>query len=280
MRNRGIPGRAILAMSALSTLAVLATFGYVCYLLSTGASALKPKFLLSSILEGGILEPIVGTLYLFAGATAIVAPVGTLAAVYAIEYSPRGKLSRLLDGALNNLAGVPSVVFGLFGFTLFCKILGLGVCLLSGWLTLACMMLPFMVRSVEEVLKMVPESVREASLALGATKWQTIRHVVLPAAAPGVMTGIVLSMARVAGETAAILFTACFYTMKGLPTSPLDPVLTLSYYLYVLVMYKPGYLDPSEVFALALVLFALTIALTSAAFAIRAYYRRRWARWT
>ncbi len=280
MRNRGIPGRAILAMSALSTLAVLATFGYVCYLLSTGASALEPKFLLSSILEGGILEPIVGTLYLFAGATAIVAPVGTLAAVYAIEYSPKGKLSRLLDGALNNLAGVPSVVFGLFGFTLFCKILGLGVCLLSGWLTLACMMLPFMVRSVEEVLKMVPESVREASLALGATKWQTIRHVVLPAAAPGVMTGIVLSMARVAGETAAILFTACFYTMKGLPTSPLDPVLTLSYYLYVLVMYKPGYLDPSEVFALALVLFALTIALTSAAFAIRAYYRRRWARWT
>ena len=269
-----------MAMSALSTLAVLATFGYVCYLLSTGASALEPKFLLSSILEGGILEPIVGTLYLFAGATAIVAPVGTLAAVYAIEYSPKGKLSRLLDGALNNLAGVPSVVFGLFGFTLFCKILGLGVCLLSGWLTLACMMLPFMVRSVEEVLKMVPESVREASLALGATKWQTIRHVVLPAAAPGVMTGIVLSMARVAGETAAILFTACFYTMKGLPTSPLDPVLTLSYYLYVLVMYKPGYLDPSEVFALALVLFALTIALTSAAFAIRAYYRRRWARWT
>lgn len=278
VRSRSLTEKSVPVLCGLSTLLLLTIFSYICYLLSSGLEALRPAFLFSSILDGGILEPMVGTFYLFAGATAIVAPVGTLAAIYMVEYAPRGRLTRLVDAAINNLAGVPSIIFGIFGFTFFCKLLGLGICLLSGWITMACMMLPIMTRSVEEALKMIPEHIREASLALGATRWQTIRHVVLPAAVPGILTGMVLSIGRIAGETAAILFTACFYTMRGLPQTPLDPTLTLTYYLYVLVLYMPGRLEPRQVFGLALVLFLLTVALNSAAFVFRAYCRR-WRRW-
>ena len=278
--GRNLMEKTIMILCGFSAFLLLAVLGYICYLLSSGLEALRPEFLFTSILDGGILEPVVGTFYLFAGATAIVAPVGTLAAIYMVEYAPRGRLTKLLDTAINNIAGVPSIIFGIFGFTFFCKLLGLGICLLSGWLTMACMMLPIMIRSAEEALKMIPVHIREASLALGATKWQTIRHVVLPAAMPGILTGVVLSIGRIAGETAAILFTACFYTMRGLPRTPLDPILTLTYYLYVLILYMPGRLEPRQVFGLALVLFLLTVTLNSAAFVIRAYYRRRWHRWT
>ncbi|HDD64278.1 MAG TPA: phosphate ABC transporter permease PstA [Thermoprotei archaeon] len=279
MRKFDFFGNLMLAICGFSTATLLFIFGYICYLLTSGANALRPDFLFSSILNGGIFEPLIGTLYLFIGATAIVAPVGTLAAVYMVEYSPRGRLTRLVDNAINNLAGVPSIVFGMFGFTFFCKLMGLGISMLSGWLTMACMMFPLMIRSVEEALKMIPETVREASLALGATKWQTISRIILPSAIPGILTGIILSITRIAGETAAILLTTCFYTMRGLPKTPLDPIITLTYYLYTMILFMPGHLDLNKLFGLALVLFLLTTILSSIAFVIRAYYRRRWGRW-
>ena len=279
MRRFNFFGNLMLAVCGFSTAVLLVIFGYICYLLTSGVNALRLNFLFSSILDNGIFEPLIGTFYLFSGATAIVAPLGTLTAIYMVEYSPRSKLTRLVDNAINNLACVPSIIFGMFGFTFFCKFMGLGISMLSGWLTMACMMLPIMIRSVEEILRMIPESVREAALALGATKWQMISYVILPSAMPGILTGIILSIARIAGETAAVLFTACFYTMRGLPKTPLDPILTLTYYLYVMILFKPGYLDPGEVFGLALVLFLLTTTLSSIAFAVRAYYRRRWGRW-
>ena len=279
MRRFNFFGNLMLAVCGFSTAVLLVIFGYICYLLTSGVNALRLNFLFSSILDNGIFEPLIGTFYLFSGATVIVASVGTLTAIYMVEYSPRSKLTRLVDNAINNLACVPSIIFGMFGFTFFCKFMGLGISMLSGWLTMACMMLPIMIRSVEEILRMIPESVREAALALGATKWQMISYVILPSAMPGILTGIILSIARIAGETAAVLFTACFYTMRGLPKTPLDPILTLTYYLYVMILFKPGYLDPGEVFGLALVLFLLTTTLSSIAFAVRAYYRRRWGRW-
>ncbi|OYT52919.1 MAG: phosphate ABC transporter, permease protein PstA [Desulfurococcales archaeon ex4484_217_2] len=278
MRRFNFFGNLMLAVCGFSTAVLLVIFGYICYLLTSGVNALRLNFLFSSILDNGIFEPLIGTFYLFSGATAIVAPLGTLTAIYMVEYSPRSKLTRLVDNAINNLACVPSIIFGMFGFTFFCKFMGLGISMLSGWLTMACMMLPIMIRSVEEILRMIPESVREAALALGATKWQMISYVILPSAMPGILTGIILSIARIAGETAAVLFTACFYTMRGLPKTPLDPILTLTYYLYVMILFKPGYLDPGEVFGLALVLFLLTTTLSSIAFAVRAYYRLRWGR--
>jgi len=275
MRGRFVD-RMLMVVCGLSfTLLMLALVGLL-YILSPGLKTITPSFLFSSIHEGGVLEPIVGTVYLFAGGAAIVAPIGTFTAVYMVEYAPKSLLTRLVDKTINNLAGVPSIIFGLFGFTFFCKFMGLGVSLLSGWLTMACMMLPIMVRSVEEVLRTVPESVREASLSLGATKWQTVRHVILPAVMPGILTGIVLSMARISGETAAILFTACFYTMRGLPRTVLDPVLTLTYYLFIHVVAEPGELDMPSLFGLALTLFMVTVTLCSAAFTLRAYFRRRW----
>lgn len=279
MKRSNLFEKSMLAVCGFSTATLLVIFGYICCLLFSGVNTFRPGFLFSSILDDGIFEPLIGTFYLFAGATAIVAPVGTLTAIYMVEYSPKSKLTRLVDNAINNLAGVPSIIFGIFGFTFFCKFMGLGISMLSGWLTMACMMLPIMIRSVEEILRMIPESVREAALALGATKWQMISYVILSSAMPGILTGIILSIARIAGETAAVLFTACFYTMRGLPKTPLDPILTLTYYLYVMILFKPGYLDPGEVFGLALVLFLLTTTLSSIAFAIRAYYRRRWGRW-
>ena len=223
MRRFNFFGNLMLAVCGFSTAVLLVIFGYICYLLTSGVNALRPDFLFSSILDNGIFEPLIGTFYLFSGATVIVAPVGTLTAIYMVEYSPRSKLTRLVDNAINNLACVPSIIFGMFGFTFFCKFMGLGISMLSGWLTMACMMLPIMIRSVEEILRMIPESVREAALALGATKWQMISYVILSSAMPGILTGIILSIARIAGETAAVLFTACFYTMRGLPKTPLRP---------------------------------------------------------
>lgn len=279
----------VAALCAAGSIAVLGLI--IAFVVAEGAPALASGILtLENRWEPeydryGLYTLLASSIAVAVGALAISVPAGISSAVFVVEVLPP-KLRDFVKVPIELLGAIPSVVYGFVGYKVIVPTISsafgiyYGQTALAASLVLAVMTVPTILSLSSEVLASVPLEYREASLALGATKWQTIRHVVLPAAAPGVMTGIVLSMARVAGETAAILFTACFYTMKGLPTSPLDPVLTLSYYLYVLVMYKPGYLDPSEVFALALVLFALTIALTSAAFAIRAYYRRRWARWT
>ena len=275
---RGIERLAPYITSALALIPLAAIIALTSLITYHGLGALSWRFISSSILRGGVYEAVVGTLLLFSGATAIAAPLGVLAAVYLVEYAPRSWLTELVERAVENLAGVPSILYGLFGFTLFSKLLGFGISLLSGWLTLACMMLPIIVRSSQEALRMVPRSIREASLALGASKWTTITRCILPAAAPGIATGVILGVCRVAGETAAILLTSCFYTMRGLPRSPLDPVLSLTYYLYILIVAKAGDTPLEVIFAISLLLFLLVVALNSTALILRFRYRgvKRW----
>ncbi len=184
--------------------------------------------------EGGIWPCIVGTFLLSIGAISISFPLGVASAIYLHEYAGRTKFARYIRLGVNNLAGVPSVVFGLFGLAFFVTFMGMGVSLLAGILTLAVLSLPVIIGTAEEALRTVPDTYREASLALGATKWQTIARVVMPAATPGMLTGAILGISRAAGETAAIMFTAAvFYTPKE-PDSIFSSVMALPYHMYVL----------------------------------------------
>ena len=188
-----------------------------------------------SMTAGGVAPAILGTFYLTLGAILFSLPLGVACAVYLTEYSPKGWIVNLLRISINNLAGVPSVVFGLFGLTVFVKYLGFGVSIMAGSLTLGILALPVIISASQEALTAVPQSIREASLALGATQWETIRRVVLPAALPGILTGVILSVGRVAGETAPILFTAAAFYVKGYPDSPFSEVMALPYHIYALM---------------------------------------------
>ncbi|MBF0260070.1 MAG: phosphate ABC transporter permease PstA [Desulfamplus sp.] len=187
-----------------------------------------------SMTKGGILPCIIGTLYLGVLSIMIALPVGVASAIYLNEYARQGKMIRMIRLAINNLAGVPSIVFGLFGLAFFCIVLKMGVSLIAGALTLAVMILPVIIGSTEEALRSVPDTYREASLGLGATKWQTIYRVVLPTALPGILTGSILGISRAAGETAPIMFTSAVFSTPVLPTSIFDEVMALPYHVYVL----------------------------------------------
>jgi len=224
---------------------------------------------------GGIFPAILGTLYLTIGAICFSLPLGTSAAIYLTEYAGQNRLIRIVRIGINNLAGVPSVVFGLFGLAIFVKFLNFGVSILSGSLTLGILVLPTIIRASEEALSAVPQSFREASLALGATKWQTIQKVVLPNSISGILTGSILSIGRAAGETAPILFTAAtFYTMR-LPNSVFSEVQTLPYHIYALL--TEGTHPESQVpiaYGTALVLILLVLGLNLIAFTLRDRFRR------
>ncbi len=190
--------------------------------------------------EGGIYPAIVGTVYLVLGTMAFALPLGIGSAIYLNEYAKRGRLTKLIRLAILNLAGVPSVVYGLFGLGLFVFFLGFGTSILAGSLTLACLILPVIITASEEALKSVPSEYREASLALGATKWQTIRHVVLPHAMPGILTGAILGIGRAAGETAPILLTVAAFFLPRLPKSIFDQAMVLPYHLYIISTQVPN----------------------------------------
>ncbi len=208
------------------------------FLLKNGLSALNWTFLSeaprNSMTEGGILPCIVGTFILCLGAMLLAFPWGVAAAIYLHEYAKPGPMLRIIRLGINNLAGVPSIIFGLFGMALFVTWMGFGVSILSGILTLGALILPIIIGTAEEALRSVPQTYREASLGLGATKWQTISRVVLPAALPGMLTGSILGLSRAAGETAAIMFTAAVFFTPHMPTSVLDDVMALPYHIYVL----------------------------------------------
>jgi phosphate transport system permease protein len=189
----------------------------------------------SAMTEGGIAPAIVGTLYLTAGAILFALPFGVACAIYLCEYSPKSVVVNIIRISINNLAGVPSVVFGLFGLAVFVKYMGLGISIVSGSLTLGILVLPLIISSSQEALMAVPISVREASLALGASKWGTIKNIVLPSALPGILTGVILGVGRVAGETAPILFTAAAFYTKGYPDSPFSEVMAIPYHIYALM---------------------------------------------
>ncbi len=184
--------------------------------------------------KGGIFPAIVGTLCLIAGSMIFAFPIGVLSAIYLNEYLKENWLKKFMRSMTNNLAGIPSIVFGLFGMALFVNKLKFGDSILAGSLTLGLLALPVIIRTTEEALKSVPDHLRIGSYALGATKLQTIRRVVLPIAAPNIITGLILSISRVSGETAPILFTVAAYFLPKLPHSMFDQAMALPYHLYVL----------------------------------------------
>ncbi|MDL1984656.1 MAG: phosphate ABC transporter permease PstA [Deltaproteobacteria bacterium] len=216
----------------------LALFIIVYFMIANGWKAINWTFLtqppVDSMTKGGILPCIVGTLCLSIGAILIAMPIGVASAIYLNEYARPGRLIRVIKLGINNLAGVPSIVFGLFGLAVFVVWLKMGVSIIAGSLTLGAMTLPVMIGSTEEALRAVPDTYREASLGLGATKWQTIYRVVLPTALPGILTGTILGISRAAGETAPIMFTAAVFFTPSLPVSIFDEVMALPYHIYVL----------------------------------------------
>lgn len=247
-------------------------------ILKNGFQALSLEFLTQSprlgMRAGGIFPAIVGTLYLVLGTMIFALPVGILAAVYLSEYSKDNWLKRTIDIAIVNLAGVPSVVYGLFGLGLFVTFLKFGTSILAGSLTLAIMSLPVIITASREALGTVPESFREASLALGATKWQTIRRVVLPNALPGIITGTILALSRAAGETAPILFTAAAFYLPRLPDSVFDQCMALPYHLYVIATQVPN-IKPQTQYGTALVLILMVMLMNVVAVLIRAQFRKK-----
>lgn len=250
------------------------------FLVKNGISAISWEFLTQPpknyMTEGGVWPCIVGTLLLALGAMAVALPLGVASAIYLHEYARPGTMMRIIRLGVNNLAGVPSVVFGLFGLGLFVTAMKLGVSLLAGWLTLGVLCLPVVIGTAEEALRSVPSTYREASLALGGTKWQTIWRVVLPSALPGILTGSILGVGRAAGETAAIMFTAAvFYTPK-MPTSIFSDVMALPYHIYVLATAGTEIeLTRPIQYGTALVLIALVLGMNLAAIVLRAWLQKR-----
>jgi len=222
---------------------------------------------------GGIFPAIIGTLYLVMGAIAIALPLGVGAAIYLVEYTREGRITRLIRTGVDLLNGTPSIVFGLFGFAFIVLYLNVGVSLLAGQVTLALMILPTVIRTTEESLKNIPQSLREGSLALGATRWQTISRVVLPPAVPGIVTGAILSIGRAAGETAPVMFTAVVFSSRFLPDSVFQPVMALPYHLFILATNVPG--SSTNKYGTALVLLLLVIGFYSVAIIIRTHFQNK-----
>jgi len=239
MRKRYITQKFFYILLLLLSLIVVAfIFGIISYLIIKGSKGISwdfiSKFPENGMREGGILPAILGTVYLMAGTIIFALPIGVLAAIYLNEYAARNKFTRIIRLSIINMAGVPSVVYGLFGLGFFVLFLKFGKSILSGSLTLALMVLPIIITSTEEALKAVPDTYRQASLALGATKWQTVSKVVLPQAVSGIITGSVIGVGRAAGETAPIIFTVAAFSTPGLPNSIFDQVMALPYHLFVL----------------------------------------------
>jgi len=252
----------------------------VFFLVINGWKAINWTFLTQapydSMTKGGIFPCIVGTLVISLGAILISLPIGVSSAIYLNEYAKPGRLVRIIRLGINNLAGVPSVVFGLFGLALFVVWLGFGVSIISGALTLAAMTLPVIIGASEEALRNVPDTYREASLGLGATKWQTIYRVVLPSALPGILTGAILGISRAAGETAPIMFTAAVFYTPSLPTSPFDEIMALPYHIYVLATAGTEIEATRHLqYGTALVLILLVLGLNLLAIVYRTKLRRR-----
>lgn len=208
------------------------------FIIIKGASVLNWDFITTPPTDGmkggGIWPAIVGTFYLMAGSAIFAFPLGIMSGIYMHEYARSGRLVRFIRMMTNNLAGIPSIVFGLFGMSLFVNFFSFGDSILAGSLTLGLLALPLVIRTTEEALKAIPDSFREGSLALGATKLQTIRRVILPMAMPNIITGLILALGRVSGETAPILFTCAAYFLPQLPQSVFDQCMALPYHLYVL----------------------------------------------
>ncbi len=267
---------AVLTLAAVSVVVpILLVLGYI---VVQGMSAINWEFISamprSGMKEGGVLPALVGTVILTFGTAIAALPLGVGAAVYLAEYARDNWLTRAIRLAIINLAGIPSVVYGLFGLGLFVLALGMGTSIVAGSLTLGLMTLPIVISTAEEAILAVPQSFRVVSVSLGGTRWQTIRYQVLPQALPGILTGVILGMERAAGETAPILFTVAAFYLPRLPTSIFDQTMALPYHLYVVSTQVPG-MPIDMQFGTALVLLALVLSMNVVATAIRSRFRRR-----
>lgn len=257
----------------------LALGGIILYIFVNGISAISWEFITrpptDAMTKGGIMPAILGTIYLTIGAIAIGLPLGVASAIYLTEYAKQGRIIRLIKVGINCLAGVPSVVFGLFGLGFFVIFMKFGSSILSGSLTLGFLILPTIIGASEEALKAVPQTFREASLSLGVSKWQTIYRIVLPNALPGILTGSILGIGRAAGETAPIMFTAAAYFTAKLPGSIFDEVMALPYHIYVLATAGTNIEATRPIqFGTVLVLVAVVLGIDLIAIVIRGYMRR------
>ncbi len=261
----------------LGLLVVALLFWILGFIVFNGIGVISWEFLTTEPTEGmtagGIFPAIVGTLWLIAGSVIVAFPLGVMSAIYTNEYAGKGWIVRVIRIMTNNLSSIPSIVFGLFGMALFVNTLGFGDSILAGSLTLGLLILPIIIRTTEEALKAVPDSYRTGSLALGASKLQTIWKVVLPAAFPNITTGLILSIGRVSGETAPILFTVAAYFLPKLPSSVFDQVMALPYHLYVIATSGTD-IEASRpiAYGTALVLILIVLIMNLIAAAIRRHF--------
>lgn len=268
-------------LTILSIATVLPIVAVVIYIIYLGAPAISWEFLSAmpsdGMRAGGIWPAIVGTFYLTIGTAIFSVPLGIAAAIYLSEYAPVNKVTQTIRLAIINLAGIPSVVYGLFGLGLFVIFLNFGTSILSASLTLSIMTLPVIITTTEEALRTVPQSFRVVSVSLGATKWQTIWRLVLPQAIPGILTGVVLGLERAAGETAPILFTGAAFFLPRLPNSPMDATMALPYHLFVISTQVPGM--PIQIqygTVLVLLVFVLIMNIIVTMIRSRARAKRQW----
>ncbi|MCU0488217.1 MAG: phosphate ABC transporter permease PstA [Anaerolineales bacterium] len=265
-------------LTGLSLITVVVIMMVVAYIAYKGLSAISFEFIFDypreGMRSGGIFPAILGTILLTFGTAIVSIPIGIGAAIFLSEYAQDNWLTRIIRIAIINLAGIPSVVYGLFGLGMFVIAMQFGMSILAASLTLGIMTLPVIISTSEEALRAVPQAFRVVSISVGATKWQTIRQIVLPQAIPGILTGVILGLERAAGETAPILFTGAAFYLPRLPSSPLDATMALPYHLYVISTQVPGM--PVQIqYGTALVLLVLVLSLNILATLIRSRARRK-----
>ncbi len=268
-------------LAFISLLTVLPIITIVLYIFLQGTPAISWEFLTSmpsnGMKSGGLWPAIIGTFYLTMGTAIFSVPLGIAASIYIAEYAPNNRWTRLIRIAIINLAGIPSVVYGLFGLGLFVVFMNFGTSILAASLTLSIMTLPVIISTTEEALRSVPTSFRVVSISLGATHWQTIKRIVLPQALPGIITGVILGLERAAGETAPILFTGAAFFLPRLPQSPFDATMALPYHLFVISTQVPGM--PIQIqygTVLVLLLFVMGMNIAATIIRSRARARRQW----
>lgn len=278
MSRQQINRLATVLITSVAILVVVPIILVILFVIYNGIGTISWEFVsappTNGMREGGILPALLGTIFLTFGTAIISFPLAIGAAIYLSEYAADNRMTRTVRLAIVNLAGIPSIVYGLFGLGAFVLFMQFGTSILAGSLTLGILTLPVVISTAEEAIASVPQQFRTVSLSLGATRWQTIRHQVLPHALPGILTGIILGLGRAAGETAPILFTVAAFYLPDLPQSIFDQTMALPYHLYVISTQVPG-MPLSIQYGTALVLLLIVLSLTLAATFVRTSMRRR-----
>lgn len=278
MRRQQTQKLAVAVLTGVSAIVIIPIVLVVVFMLVNGAGVINWDFISEAprdgMTQGGVMPAILGTVILTLGTAIAAIPLAIGAAIYLAEYSSDNRLTRTIRLAIVNLAGIPSIVYGLFGLGAFVLFLNFGTSILAGSLTLGLMTLPVVISTAEEAILSVPQEFRVVSFSLGATRWQTIRHQVLPHALPGIITGVILGLGRAAGETAPILFTVAAFYLPELPKSIFDQTMALPYHLYVIATQVPG-MPLGIQYGTAFILLLIVLSLTLIATIIRTTIRRR-----